>query len=108
MTAGAAAAFARAAVRFEIASTRTDEIVAAQDVPLSADGALSQFVRATLDLSAASAGDYLARASIVVDGARVGMIDAPLQLAREQGLHKDRETLRTSAVSSRRSCFRLN
>ena len=82
VTAGAAAAFARAAVRFEIASTRTDEIVAAQDVPLSADGALSQFVRATLDLSAASAGDYLARASIVVDGARVGMIDAPLQLAR--------------------------
>jgi VWFA-related protein len=76
------AALAHVTVRFEVVSTEAREIAASQDVPLSPGGSLSQFVRTTLNLSGVRPGNYLARATIVVDGAPLGLIDAPVQLAR--------------------------
>jgi VWFA-related protein len=73
---------ANAVVRFEVTSAQTRESVASQDVPLSSSGPLSQFVRATLSLPSIASGEYLARASMIVDGAVVGLIDAPIQLAK--------------------------
>jgi hypothetical protein len=49
---------------------------------LSPGGPLGQFVRATLDLAAASPGEYVARASIVAAGTALGLVDAPFQLAK--------------------------
>jgi VWFA-related protein len=82
VTAADRAALANVSVRFEVVSAQAREIAAAQDVPLSPTGSLSQFVRATLSLSGVRPGSYLTRAAIVVDGAPIGLIDAPIQLAR--------------------------
>jgi VWFA-related protein len=82
VTAADRAALANVTVRFEVVSAQAREIAASQDAPLSPSGSLSQFVRATLNLSGISPGRYLTRASIVVDGAPIGLIDAPFQLAR--------------------------
>ncbi|HEY2150943.1 MAG TPA: VWA domain-containing protein [Vicinamibacterales bacterium] len=82
VAAGVAAAFANAAVRFEVASTKTQEIVASHDVSLSPGGPLDQFIRATLNLSGAAAGEYRARASVLVDGVAIGSIEAPMALTK--------------------------
>jgi hypothetical protein len=82
VTAGKRTALANVIVRFEIASANAHAVVTTRDVPLSPDGPLSQFVRATLNLPEVGPGEYLARASIVADGALIGLIDAPIQLAK--------------------------
>jgi hypothetical protein len=82
VTAHDRADLANVVVRFEVASAQTREIVASEEVPLSSSGLLSQFARASLNLVGVASGDYLARASMVVDGALVGLIDAPIQLAK--------------------------
>jgi VWFA-related protein len=82
VTAGDRAALANTTVRFEVVPAGSRETVASQDVMLSPAGPLGQFVRATLDLAAASPGEYIARASIVAAGASLGVVDAPFQLAK--------------------------
>ncbi len=78
----AATTLANTVVRFEVASTKTQEIVASRDVPLSPGGGPGQFVRATLDLSSAAPGEYHARASISVDGVTIGSIEAPMTVTK--------------------------
>ncbi len=82
VAAGEAGALANAVVRFEVASRKTEEIVASREVPLSPGGGLSQFVRATLDLSRAALGEYHTRAVVSVDGETIGSIDAPMVVTR--------------------------
>ncbi len=82
VTASDRTALANTTVRFEVISTSSREVVASQDVTLSPDGPLSQFVRATLNLATTSPQECLAQASILVDGALVGLIDTPFQIAR--------------------------
>jgi hypothetical protein len=76
------AALANTIVRFEVISTGSREAIASQDVALSPDGPLSQFVRATLNIANTSPGECLAQVSILADGALVGLIDTPFQIAR--------------------------
>jgi VWFA-related protein len=82
VTAADRAALANTTVRFEVVLAGGRETVAAQDVTLSPGGPLGQFVRATLDLAAASPGEYVARVSIVTAGTSLGAVDAPFQVAR--------------------------
>ena len=82
VTAAVSAALANAAVRFEVASTKTQEIVASRDIPLSSTGPLNQFVRATLDLPDTTPGEYRTRASILLDGVAIGSIEAPMTVTK--------------------------
>jgi len=82
VTTGDRAALANVRVRFEVVSAQAREIAASQEVSLAPTRSLSQFARATLDLSGVRPGNYLTRAAIVVDGAPIGLIDAPIHLAR--------------------------
>ncbi len=82
VAAGDAAGFANATLRFAAVSSANRDVLASQDISLSADGPATQFVRATLNLANASPGSCVAQASIVADGKVVGLVDAPFQILR--------------------------
>ncbi|HEY2905959.1 MAG TPA: hypothetical protein VGJ29_08660, partial [Vicinamibacterales bacterium] len=82
VAAGDRAALANATLRFAVVSSANRDVLASQDISLSSDGPLTQFVRATLDLATASPGAFFAQVSIVADGKIVGVVDAPFQIAR--------------------------
>jgi hypothetical protein len=75
-------ALANAAIRFEALSSSHREGGGAQEIKLSPAGPLSQFVRATLDLTGTETGECVVRASVVVDGVVIGQIETPFQIAR--------------------------
>ena len=76
------AAVAKAIVRFEVLSATDRRVLASQEVGPAGAGSPSRFVRATLNLASAAAGDCIAVASIVSDGTVVGLVDAPFRVNR--------------------------
>ena len=82
VTASDRAARANTTLRLSVVSAPNRDVVASKDIVLAADGPPTQFVRATLNLAAASATACFAQASLVVDGTVVGVVDAPFRIVR--------------------------
>jgi hypothetical protein len=76
------AALASATVRFEVVSAANRRVLASQEVGPAGSGSLTRFVRATLNLAALAPGECVAVASILTDGAVVGLVDAPFRVNR--------------------------
>jgi VWFA-related protein len=85
VTAPEQSALSDALVRFEIIDAQ-GAVRATSDVALASGGPLSQFVRATIDVSLLPKGDYVARASIITGGiaggVAAGSLDAAFRVSR--------------------------
>ncbi len=82
VTARDRAALANATFRFAVVSSANRDVLVSQDISLSPDGPLTQFVRATLNLATASPGAWFAQASIITDGKVIGVVDSPFRIDR--------------------------
>jgi len=82
VSASDASAFADAAIRFEVISPQNSSPLSFRVVPLSANGAASQFVRATLPVPAGESNECLARASVFVKGVSIGQIEVPFRTTK--------------------------
>jgi VWFA-related protein len=77
-----AAALAGAAVQFAIVTKDGTEVQAGTAQPLTMNGPLDQFVRATLQVPNGGNTDYVARATLLLNGTSLGQVDAPFRVTR--------------------------
>jgi VWFA-related protein len=82
VTATDAAALAGLAVQFAVVKPEGAEVETGPIQPLAANGMLDQFIRATIRVPTAGANDLVARAMLLLDGTRLGQVDAPFRVAR--------------------------
>jgi hypothetical protein len=75
-------ALAGASVQFAIVTREGTEAQAGPVQPLAANGVLDQFLRATLQVPAGATTDYIARATLLLNGTSVGQVDAPFRVTR--------------------------
>jgi VWFA-related protein len=83
VTAPDASTLADATVQFTILSQDGAELQAGPVLPLAAGGPLNQFVRTTLQVPSGAANDCIARAVLLLNGTRLGEVDAPFRVARQ-------------------------
>jgi hypothetical protein len=77
-----AAALAGAAVQFAIVTKEGTEAQTGTVQPLTTSGPLDQFVRGTLQVPNGGTTDYVARATLLLNGTSLGQIDVPFRVAR--------------------------